>query len=79
MPNVLSDVCLSLSLQHISLLLYFLIHEVDTHSLLCPNRITLGFPDTEMFLRLFSEHVLGKAVILASLALNVVFSYRHWI
>ena len=62
--------CLS---KHVSILLYFLIHEFDTHSSIMPKYITLGFPDIEIFQKLFLEQFISKVVILASLALKVVF------
>ena len=43
--------------KHISILLYFLIHEFDTHSSTMPKYITLGFPDKEIFQKLFLESV----------------------
>ena len=46
--------CLS---KHVSILLYFLIHEFDTHSSTVPKYITLGFPDKEIFQKLFLESV----------------------
>ena len=59
--------------KHVNILLYFLTHEFNTHSSTVPKYITLGFPDTEIFQKLFLEQFLAKVVILASLALNVVF------
>ena len=43
--------------KHVSILLYFLIHEVDTHSSTVPKYITLGFPDKEILQKLFLESV----------------------
>ena len=43
--------------KHVSILLYFLIHEFDTHSSTMPKYITLGFPDEEIFQKLFLESV----------------------
>ena len=41
----------------VSILLYFLIHEFDTHSSTVPKYITLGFPDKEIFQKFFLESV----------------------
>ena len=45
------------SSKHASILLYFLIHEFDTHSSTVPKYITLGFPDKEIFQKFFLESV----------------------
>ena len=43
--------------KHVSILLYFLIHEFDTHSSTVHKYITLGAPDKEIFQKLFLESV----------------------
>ena len=55
--------------KHVSILLYFLIHEFDTHSSTVPKYITLGFPDKEIFQKLFLESVQFSLVALSCLTL----------
>ena len=43
--------------KHVSILLYFLIHEFDTHSSTVPKYITLSIPDKEIFQKLLLESV----------------------
>ena len=43
--------------KHVSILLYFLIHEFDIHSSTVPKYITRGFPNKEIFQKLFLESV----------------------